>query len=239
MKKLFIILFIPLLLCSCDSSSSKLTIEKNENISSFIKIDSSLLISSYNSKKDFVLYIGDASCSSCLISHSFIENYIKVTNSLIYFITSEDFLLSKKTLNLPSYDSSSLLFISESIVKDKITYSKKIYSSQPSFNNEINKRLSSSFINNVNDFNEISYDSWSTMYSFDFSSCSTMEDSLNKGDKILLSKNLSCYPSSEYKEKLLNQEMSSFLDINDIFNQSDKELEFKKINDFYLEIKKI
>ena len=186
---------LPLVLCSCSSSSSnKLIIERNESIDSFVQLTPSSFISSYQSQKDFVIYIGDKSCSSCLISHTYIENYISTTKRMIYFITSEDFSLSKDTLNLPDYESSSLLFIHSGIVKDILSYSKKIYSSQPSFNNELVKRISASYIINVNDFKKMSYSSWKDVYVFDFHSSKNLTKSLtNVPTPVLIKKNYSPY----------------------------------------------
>ena len=200
----------------------------------------SSFISSYQSQKDFVIYIGDKSCSSCLISHTYIENYISTTKRMIYFITSEDFSLSKDTLNLPAYESSSLLFIHSGVVKDILSYSKKIYSSQPSFNNELTKRISASYIINVNDFKSISYSSWKDVHVFDFDSSKNLTKSLaNVPTPVLVSKNYCPYPNESYKEKLTNNELVSFLDIEDEIDESNPYYTFNKINDYYLEIKKI
>ena len=241
MKKRMLFFLIPLVLCSCSSSSSnKLIIERNESIDSFVQLTPSSFISSYQGQKDFVIYIGDKSCSSCLISHTYIENYISTTKRMIYFITSEDFSLSKDTLNLPAYESSSLLFIQNGIVKDILSYSKKIYSSQPSFNNELTKRISASYIINVNDFKSMSYSSWKDVHVFDFDSSKNLTKSLtNVPTPVLISKNYSPYPDEIYKAKLSNNELISFLDIEDKIDESNPYYTFNKINDYYIEIKKI
>ena len=159
---------------------------------------------------------------------------------MIYFITSEDFSLSKDTLNLPDYESSSLLFIHSGIVKDILSYSKKIYSSQPSFNNELTKRISASYIINVNDFKSMSYSSWKDVYIFDFHSSKNLIEYLNSVSKpVLVSKNYCPYPDEIYKAKLSNNELISFLDIEDKLDESNPYYTFNKINDYYIEIKKI
>ncbi|MGN1294950.1 MAG: hypothetical protein ACI4U5_00945 [Bacilli bacterium] len=238
MKKSIFILSFLLLLCSCSSSKERLVIEKNDYISSFVQLSSSQFISSFESNKDLVVYIGNEGCSSCAISHTYIENYISATKYMIYFITSEDYQLIKDTLNLPSFESSSLLFIQNSEVKDVLSYSKKIYSSQPSFNNELGKRISSSYIKNVNDFTSVPYASWNNMHSFDFSSTQNLNN-ITEETAILVSKTYSLYPNEEYKDKLMHNEIYSFMDINNIIEDNSSIYSFNIIDEFYIEIKKI
>ena len=86
----------------------------------------------------------------------------------------------------------------------------------------------------------MSYSSWKDVYVFDFDSSKNLTKSLtNVPTPVLISKNYCPYPDEIYKAKLSNNELISFLDIDDKIDESNPYYTFNKINDYYIEINKI
>lgn len=210
---LFIVLF-SISLFSC-KGKEKISQYKMDNLSSFIYASQDFLDEILSSKNNSLVFIGSENCSSCILARPYLEQYIKITNQVIFWVDTHVFNNLKDKYSLYSYSSSTLLIIKEGKVNSIIPYSSNNYSSQQ----YINKLLSSKIKQDkyiLNDIDEFIYSSTFSMCSLSFKTNAYLNDLID--EKILnsfyFSTSYSSFSNEDYiffdKEKILPSQLSEY-----------------------------
>ena len=177
-KYLLILIFLfPNLSCS---TSSKLKIERSNNLDSFIYLNKNDLELTFSLKKDFILVVGQIGCSSCEIIRPKLISYMQEHNIVMYYVDYDNYIAYAKNNNLnTSIYSATILMFEKGIYKDSLEYSSSLYFDDNRLNLTLGNKITPSSYYLINTLNPISYDG-TKMYQIDLSSLN--EDNLKKDE---------------------------------------------------------
>lgn len=182
--------------CSNSKKSSLIIPHKLEAISSFVSIEEDYLKRLLDSEQDLILYVGDDSCSSCVSSRRYMDQYIKDTENIIYHIESDLYQNVQKIssnneliYNLPTLKTTPTLIL---IKEGDVVYSKSysddatLFTSASKLSSTLAKYISNNGIYLANDFTkeEANAGSYRTCYYyFDFSKYDNVMELIGNNDK--------------------------------------------------------
>lgn len=198
MKKLIYMLssfLITFNLSGCQNSNikNKIGINQKEGIDKLIWVDERELIDFVSQKRNFILYVGQQGCQSCNQIIPTINQYISLTNRIIYWIEYSDYLSAEESLKNsdgfqlnPIISTGSAIIFNQGKISKILEYSTSFYTSVNNLKKEIDKYTYNSNYFNLNDLTETNYMDSYNMYKLSEETYTTLKNFIFDSNKITI-----------------------------------------------------
>lgn len=144
-RKLLMLFIIMFALCSC--TISKITIELDPTIETYVLIDKDELQTKMNNQDDFLLYIYSDSCLGCKDFKPILNSYIKDSDAKIYAIETRNLPSNNNLVEWSTTPSLAVLNNGKTMeIADGINNS-KVFASKENLNEFINKYVEFNYTN--------------------------------------------------------------------------------------------